>query len=179
MMRGESNRAIIQLGPTNMSCRRFEEIVDEEPPKDKENSKKRPRESDAMDIEEPSKSQKKKQKKQKGADGEATAVASQAEPPAEKTKKDKKDKKDKSEKAEKAKPDTKVLQGGVQVVDHKIGTGPKAKAGDLVSMRYVGKLQNGKVFDQNTKGNAVSGAKRSTADQMTDHPLVPVPFGQG
>lgn len=40
----------------------------------------------------------------------------------------------------------KVVQG-VTIDDRKIGTGRTAKAGDRVSMRYIGKLQNGKVFD--------------------------------
>lgn len=40
----------------------------------------------------------------------------------------------------------KVVQG-VTVDDRKIGTGRTAKSGDRVGMRYIGKLQNGKVFD--------------------------------
>ncbi|KAH6634045.1 hypothetical protein B0J18DRAFT_6809 [Chaetomium sp. MPI-SDFR-AT-0129] len=45
----------------------------------------------------------------------------------------------------------KVVQG-VTVDDRKIGTGRTAKSGDRVGMRYIGKLQNGKVFDSNKKG---------------------------
>ena len=66
-----------------------------------------------------------------------------------------KGKKEKKEKADK-KPETKTIQGGVQLTDHKVGNGPKAKSGDTVSMRYIGKLQNGKIFDQSTKGKPVS-----------------------
>lgn len=36
---------------------------------------------------------------------------------------------------------------GVEIDDKKLGTGPAAKKGDKVSMRYIGKLQDGKVFD--------------------------------
>lgn len=36
---------------------------------------------------------------------------------------------------------------GVTIDDRKPGKGPAAKKGDKVSMRYVGKLQDGKVFD--------------------------------
>jgi hypothetical protein len=36
---------------------------------------------------------------------------------------------------------------GVTVDDKKLGTGPAAKKGDRVSMRYIGKLTDGKVFD--------------------------------
>ncbi len=40
-----------------------------------------------------------------------------------------------------------------KVVDVKVGTGPAVKAGDLVSVHYVGKLANGKVFDSSkTRG---------------------------
>jgi len=45
----------------------------------------------------------------------------------------------------------KVVQG-VTIDDRKVGTGRTAKSGDRVSMRYIGKLQNGKVFDANKKG---------------------------
>ena len=41
---------------------------------------------------------------------------------------------------------------GVTVDDKTVGSGPMAKAGQKVSMRYIGKLDNGKVFDSNTKG---------------------------
>ncbi|KAI0829737.1 hypothetical protein BC628DRAFT_1512543 [Trametes gibbosa] len=130
---------------------RFEEIHEEETKStSKADSKKRPRESDAMETEEqegkPSKSQQKKQKKLKAENGEAVPATSEKV----EEKKGKQDKK-KSEK-EKPKAEAKILQGGLKVVDHKTGTGPQAKAGDMVSMRYIGKLENGKVFDQNTKG---------------------------
>lgn len=149
---------------------RFEEVNSdaEEAPK-QEASKKRPRESDAMETDAAedklSKSQKKKLKKLKAADGkavetgaESTAVKANAEAK-EGEKKEKKEKKDKkAEKAEKAEKteqtagEEKQLEGGVKIKDHKIGSGPKAKKGDMVSMRYLGKLQNGKVFDKNTGG---------------------------
>ncbi|KKZ64855.1 peptidylprolyl isomerase [[Emmonsia] crescens] len=41
---------------------------------------------------------------------------------------------------------------GVKLDDKKLGTGRVAKKGDRVSMRYIGKLENGKVFDANKKG---------------------------
>lgn len=96
-----------------------------------------------------SKAQQKKQKKLKAASGEAVPAATPE-------KKDEK-KKEKKEKAEKEKPkaETKIVAGGVKLVDNKTGTGPQAKTGDMVSMRYIGKLENGKIFDQNTKGKPV------------------------
>lgn len=40
----------------------------------------------------------------------------------------------------------KVVQG-VTIDDRKAGAGRTAKSGDKVGMRYIGKLENGKVFD--------------------------------
>ena len=40
----------------------------------------------------------------------------------------------------------KVIQG-VKIDDKKLGDGPIAKKGDKVAMRYIGKLEDGKVFD--------------------------------
>lgn len=36
---------------------------------------------------------------------------------------------------------------GVTVDDRKLGSGPQAKKGSRIEMRYIGKLDNGKVFD--------------------------------
>ncbi|KAL2012018.1 hypothetical protein VTN00DRAFT_4736 [Thermoascus crustaceus] len=41
---------------------------------------------------------------------------------------------------------------GVKIDDKKLGKGPAAKEGNTVSMRYIGKLEDGKVFDANKKG---------------------------
>ncbi|KAL8715676.1 MAG: hypothetical protein Q9225_006322 [Loekoesia sp. 1 TL-2023] len=46
----------------------------------------------------------------------------------------------------------KTLQGGVKIDDKKLGKGPACKKGNKVGMRYIGKLQDGKVFDANKKG---------------------------
>lgn len=40
---------------------------------------------------------------------------------------------------------------GVIIDDRKLGTGPAAKKGNKVEMRYIGKLENGKVFDGKQK----------------------------
>ena len=80
-------------------------------------------------------------------------------------KEEKKKKKEKKKEGEKTKPklsETKTLAGGVKVADHIVGKGSAAKAGDRVSVRYIGKLQNGKVFDSNTKGKPV----RAMASQL-------------
>ncbi|EFX04424.1 fkbp-type peptidyl-prolyl cis-trans isomerase [Grosmannia clavigera kw1407] len=49
----------------------------------------------------------------------------------------------------------KVVQG-VTIDDRKLGSGRIVKSGDRVGMRYIGKLENGKVFDSNKKGPAFS-----------------------
>lgn len=116
-----------------------------------------------MEAEEPKLSkahQKKLNKKLKVEDGKA--VPAGAEKETEKSKvEDKKKKKEQPKKEEKKKEvekkkggtdEAKTLDGGLKVQDHKVGTGPAAKTGNLVKVRYVGKLQNGKVFDSNTKG---------------------------
>ncbi|KAK0546857.1 peptidylprolyl isomerase fpr3 [Tilletia horrida] len=41
---------------------------------------------------------------------------------------------------------------GLVIEDVKIGTGPQAKTGQRVGMRYIGKLTSGKQFDANTSG---------------------------
>lgn len=41
----------------------------------------------------------------------------------------------------------KMLEHGVKIDDRKLGTGPACKNGDKVGMRYIGKLEDGKVFD--------------------------------
>jgi FK506-binding nuclear protein len=56
--------------------------------------------------------------------------------------------KDKAEKKDEKKGalGVKVVQG-VTIDDRKAGSGRTVKSGDRVGMRYIGKLQNGKVFD--------------------------------
>ncbi|KAB8075758.1 hypothetical protein BDV29DRAFT_171453 [Aspergillus leporis] len=45
---------------------------------------------------------------------------------------------------------------GVKIDDKKLGKGPVAKPGNTVAMRYIGKLEDGKVFDANKKGKPFS-----------------------
>ncbi|ODM17404.1 binding protein [Aspergillus cristatus] len=45
---------------------------------------------------------------------------------------------------------------GVTIDDKKLGKGPAAKSGNTVAMRYIGKLEDGKVFDSNKKGKPFS-----------------------
>jgi len=52
----------------------------------------------------------------------------------------------KDEEQSKASLGVKMIQG-VKIDDRKLGKGPAAKKGDKISMRYIGKLQDGKVFD--------------------------------
>jgi len=60
-------------------------------------------------------------------------------------------------KAESKKPSLGVRDvQGVAVDDRKIGTGPAAKKGSRLEMRYIGKLESGKVFDSNKSGKPFS-----------------------
>lgn len=118
----------------------------DEPPK----NLKRARDADAEKPAPTSKAEKKK--KQKGEDGKPVVVS-------EEKKEKEKERKDKAEAeaapAKTSKAVEKEIAGGIKILDSKIGTGPMAKKGNTVRMRYIGKLQNGKVFDQNVKGKPV------------------------
>lgn len=153
-----SNRLPTQKKKKNS---RFEEVKDEEPKK----PQKRPRESDAADV--PTKSEK-KSKKLKAGDGKPVAAETdekkesgekeeaKEEGAKKEKKKDKKEKK-KAANAQGDKPtlDKQTTAGGVIIEDFKIGTGPMAKKGNTVQMRYIGKLTDGKEFDKNIKGKPV------------------------
>ena len=113
--------------------------------------KKRALETEDGGEEKLSKKQRKKLKKQKAESEAAVAAETNADGAAKPEKGEKAKKEGESTKAE-----TQTLAGSVKVRDHKVGTGRKAKKGDRVSMRYVGKLTNGTRFDSNTKGKPVS-----------------------
>jgi len=148
---------------------RFEEVAsDEEAVPEKPG--KRLRESDAAEhgVTTGDKISKKKAKKLKAENGAAVPPPTSTSPDS--SKKDKKDKKAKkgeskegdANKGEGKEDDSKQKQGdkggmrelpnGLKIQDAKPGQGPEAKKGMKVSMRYVGKLPDGKVFDSNTKG---------------------------
>ncbi|KAE9381704.1 hypothetical protein N431DRAFT_359982 [Stipitochalara longipes BDJ] len=133
------------------------------------------------EADEEQKLSKKQLKKLKKNNGEAAAVKTEEQKTAESkdqssTKTDKSDKKVQFAKnleqgptgsAEKAKTEaTEQKTGkaglgvktvnGVKMDDKKLGSGPACKKGHKVSMRYIGKLADGKVFDSNTKGKPFS-----------------------
>lgn len=111
------------------------------------------------------------EKRIKGADGKAVPIAATEATSNDAKEKKKKKKKDKAAKegssseqpqAQAGKKDTdtpkaatKEIAGGVKIKDTKVGAGPQAKKGNTVSLRYIGKLESGKVFDSNTKGKPV------------------------
>lgn len=110
---------------------------------------------------------KKQQKKLKNNKGEAVAAEEKTEAKDSTPKSDKKVQFAKNLEqgptgsAEKAKTADKKATGvkvvnGVTIDDRKLGSGRTAKNGDKVSMRYIGKLTNGKVFDSNKKGTPFS-----------------------
>lgn len=116
--------------------------------------------------------QKKLNKKLKAEGGKAVASGDAVEEKGEE-KKSKKDKK--KEKAATAEVDgekktypSKTLEGGLKFKDTTIGAGPMAKKGNDVSMRYIGKLPDGHIFDQNTKGKPVSCVSSSHIKLLTN-----------
>ncbi|KAH9083500.1 hypothetical protein EDB83DRAFT_21197 [Lactarius deliciosus] len=146
---------------------RFEEVVSEEE-SGLEKSAKRPRESNATEQDAPTSDKpSKKAKKLKAENGAAVPVSSTEGEP---SKKSKKDKKKKGGDAKESHPQTeegkeseskpkqsdlggmRELPGGLKILDAKLGEGAQAKKGVKLSMRYVGKLPNGKIFDSNTSG---------------------------
>jgi len=121
------------------------------------------------DGEKLSKSQKKKlAKKQKDNEGNAVAPAAKAEPAAGKA--DKKTVQFKeglvqgptpsgssTDSPKPAAASGPRVVSGVTVDDRKVGSGPAAKKGDRINMRYIGKLDKTKaVFDSNKKGKPFS-----------------------
>lgn len=115
------------------------------------------------------------QKKQKGADGKAVATDTptkkedkkvkfaknleQGPTPSPTQKKDEapKKKEEKPKKEEAAKKSAPRVVNGVTIVDATDGSGPQAKNGQRISVRYIGKLQkNGKQFDANVSGKPFS-----------------------
>jgi FK506-binding nuclear protein len=141
---------------------------EEDPPKGKKRALEEPDEAPQLvDTAGLSKSQKKKLKKQKLNSGETadangaerkvqfaakleqgpTGGQTEAKAPA------------KPALAATAKTETKpekktiTLTDGVTIEEHKLGSGPKAKMGAKLGLRYIGKLaKNGKEFDKNKKG---------------------------
>jgi FK506-binding nuclear protein len=153
-------------------CRRFEEVVSGEEA-EVGKSAKRPRESNATEQDVPTgdKLSKKAKKKLKAENGAAVPAPAPG-PDGEASKKSKKEKKAKKGDAkegpllgevEESGPKQKQgdkgpmqeLPNGLKIQDAKLGEGPQAKKGAKVSMRYIGKLLDGKVFDSNTKGKPV------------------------
>ncbi|KAJ3341760.1 peptidylprolyl isomerase fpr4 [Gonapodya sp. JEL0774] len=49
-------------------------------------------------------------------------------------------------------PKAKTLPSGLVIEDVTVGEGARAKPGKTASVRYIGRLQSGKVFDSNTNG---------------------------
>lgn len=177
---------------SNVLQSRFEEIdTDAEKEEVKEKSKKRPRDSGVSEAgEEKLSKAEKKNKKLKAEDGKAVPAGTKEQPETngdvkKDKKKEKRKEKDKDvekeqEKVEKGaekkeKKPTKEIQG-VKITDHKTGTGRQVKSGDTVSMRYIGKLTNGKVFDKNTGGAPVSDSEHMfIRDMVTQFCLVQIP----
>ncbi|SCZ89361.1 BZ3500_MvSof-1268-A1-R1_Chr9g10381 [Microbotryum saponariae] len=139
---------------------RFEEIAQPKAASNKRAAEAAPEAGDESISSTLSKNQKKKlAKKLKGADGAAAPAPAPAPAPAAPAVKEAKpattvEKKEAPKKrcSSVEQSTTQILAGGLQIIDAKKGDGPVAKNGKKVGMRYIGKLENGKIFDSNTKG---------------------------
>lgn len=133
---------------------RFEEIDEAVHGGEKQNLK-RGRDSDAGEADKLSKKQKAEGGKAVKPDGAEASDKKEKKKEKKEKKKDAAGKPDGDKQPEKKPAAEREVAGGVKIKDTKVGTGPAAKKGNTVSMRYIGKLQNGKVFDSNTKGKPV------------------------
>jgi FK506-binding nuclear protein len=138
---------------------RFEELSEASKPPTKSEAKGQKRTAQAMDVDaqEEKVSKNEKKKKRKGEDGKAVSATSDGtETSAAKASTSDDLKKDatskKADKKEKKKSAETELPGGLKIKDSKTGEGKVAKQGSTISMRYIGKLTNGQVFDKNVKG---------------------------
>lgn len=113
-----------------------EDEEEEEVEKEKEKEKVKPQQKDKRN-----KQQQQQQQKKKILNGKEA--------------KQKKDKREQQQNEINTQSDqkTRVVEGGVQIKELKVGNGVFAKSGKLVSVYYVGRLKNGKKFDATTQGD--------------------------
>ncbi|WBW74273.1 CENP-A amino terminus domain (NTD) isomerase Ani2 [Schizosaccharomyces osmophilus] len=107
------------------------------------------------DDEQPEEKQESSEKKDSQAGKKQEKADSKKRPSEESRETEEKEKKLKSEKPAKTYA-KKTLEGNVIVQDKVIGNGPAAKKGKRVTVRYIGRLKNGKVFDKNISGKPFS-----------------------
>lgn len=130
----------------------------EEPSHDKRKSLKRPAEEDEEKKEEP-KLSKKQLKKLKANDGKQIPITTdspQSKKKVQFAKELEQGQSPKNQNQSTEKPSSKRVIQGVIIEDKKLGKGPVAKDNSKLSLRYIGKLTDGKVFDSNTKGKPFS-----------------------
>ncbi|XP_046486915.1 46 kDa FK506-binding nuclear protein [Neodiprion pinetum] len=94
------------------------------------------------------KQQNKKQEKQKLLNGKDVKQDQKQQ-----AKQQKKNKLEQQVQASKQEQKKRVIEGGVQIEDLTLGSGPPAKAGKFVSVYYVGRFKNGKKFDSCSQGD--------------------------
>lgn len=135
---------------------RFEELVESSTSKPKKAIEALgPVESKKRAADKPAKETSAKKLKADAATASATFTPTKvADTKVEKQTKSPKETKPKTETVEKptSKMTTTKLPSGLVIEEKSQGTGPACKPGQKVGMRYVGKLTNGKIFDQCTTG---------------------------
>ena len=127
----------------------IEDLVKKDEGKKKQSGKKRKAEKEESGAE--GKSKKSKKAKKDEEERRVKFDKDLIKGPTQTEKKEKKEKKEKIEKKKKKHP-VRKLDGGILVEDMVTGVGPLVKSGKKISVRYVGKLRNGKVFDKNVSG---------------------------
>lgn len=131
-----------------------EEDEDEEEEEEEEQVQKKPvqhKDKKNKQLQQQQQQQQKKQDKKKLVNGKEAKQEQQQQ----KQKKNKGEQQQNAQNAQNAQGEQKkrVVEGGVQVEDLKVGTGTPAKAGKFISVYYVGRLKNGKKFDSTTQGD--------------------------
>lgn len=130
-----------------------EEDDDDEEEEEEVEEKKtvKPQQKDKKGKQQQQQQQKKKEDKKKMANGKE--VKQEAQNKQQKQNKGEKQQTNQNVQNEQKK---RVVEGGVQIEELKVGNGAPAKAGRFVTVYYVGRLMNGKKFDSTTQGSGFS-----------------------
>ena len=124
-------------------------LRDEEDSEDEEEEKKvaKPQQKEKKNKQQ-QEQQKKKEDKKKLVNGKEVKQEQQNK----QQKKSKGEKQQANDQNAQSEPKKRVVEGGVQIEELKVGNSIPAKSGKFVSVYYVGRLTNGKKFDSTTQG---------------------------
>jgi len=94
---------------------------------------------------------KKKKKRNKNKEGGEAQTSQPQTPKTPKSQMTPDSQKGKQSQPQTPKSSARKIQGGTEVTDLSVGSGPVAKKGKFVQITYVGKLKNNQVFDESKK----------------------------